>query len=205
MNVSRSSRLVRRAAVVAAAALLAAGCSDDGGGDVRDVTTTTAALLVGDGRCDDPTGDVYEATDPDASPTGLAPGLDLVVATAEIDDEELRLRFETVEAIQPSDLPEVVAFGGRPEDDGRFEVRAVRGFDGWAVRVVTFDGDVPSVASVAATVEAHGTVVELALPVGLLPPMGEFISFAYASTGTVDEVPVNDECFPFSGRTPVGG
>ncbi len=193
------------AAPLLVAALLLGSCSDDGGDDAAPTTTDTAPL-VGDGRCDDPTGDVYRTTDPDAAPTGLAPGIDLTLATATVVDDELHLHYETVAPVQDATLPELVLFGGGPEDPARFEVRAVRGADGWALRVITFDASgAPQVAGVSATVEVHGTAVDFVLPVGLLPPLGDFVSFAYASTATDDEVPVNDECFPFAGRTPVGG
>jgi hypothetical protein len=96
-----------------------------------------------------------------------------------------------------------MVFAGGPDDPNRFEVRAVGSNEGWVVRRVTFVDGPPVDAVLSATVEAHGAVVTFTLRAGLLP-VDEFVSFSFASTGNEDGDALNDECFPFVGRTPVG-
>lgn len=191
------------AALLLAPTLLVAACSGDEPSTA--VTTVPTSTAVGDSSCDDVTGDVYLTSDPTASPTGRVPAIDLVSADATLGDDELTFRFETVAPIEDALFPEVIVFAGGATEPDRYEVRAVRGDDGWAVRRITFVDGAPVEAGLAATVEAHGTVVTFSVPAGVLPPPGDFISFAFASTAVDGTVSVNDECFPFAGRTPVGG
>jgi hypothetical protein len=193
------ARLACTAVIVLAGSLLSA-CSDDG---EPASSTSTAATTVGDNECDDPIGDVYLTTDATAAPTGRAPGIDLVHAEALLDGDELKIRFETAEPASSVEFPELIVFGGAAEDPNRFEIRAVGSPEGWVVRRVTFVDGPPVDAAMQATVEAHGAVVTFTVRAGLLP-VSEFVAFSFASTGNEDSDALNDECFPFVGRAPVG-
>jgi len=171
----------RVAALLGVLALSVAGCSGDGSDDgaAAETSTTLVPSSTGD-RCDDPTGDL-DAHGASGDVLASLSGIDLVRASAEVDGEELLVRFEVAGPVADVADPTFVVAQGDPLEPLSFELRLGRTGDAWSSTLVTWPSGREERRDAEIAVEVDEATVSAAVPLSALPPIALSLQFGAAA------------------------
>jgi hypothetical protein len=185
-------------ALACAVGLAVAPACSDGGDESSDasVPPVVAPASTGD-ECIDPRGDLGE--DVQAAGTLTEPaGIDLVVASADLTDDGLEVRFETAGPVALAPRPEFFVFQGPPGLPQSFEIQAARADDGtWSVSVITYAAGA-SARDLSVPVTAEGAMVAFTVPTADVPPIGTLYWAFGARAEPEPGRTVLDDCDPLA-------
>lgn len=190
----------RAAALLAALALSVAVTGCAGGSDDEAAPVETSTTLVpsstGD-RCDDPTGDL-DAPGAGADALATLSGIDLTAASADVEGEELVVRFQVAGPVTDVAEPTFVVAQGDPLESLSFELRLTRTGDQWSSTLVTWPSGREQRQDAALGVEVDDSSITTALPLSALPPVALSLQFG-AAAGLPDGTVAIDDCSSLGG------
>jgi hypothetical protein len=182
--------------VVAVAGVLVAGCSDDDDPTTAPPPSQTLPSSTGD-RCDDPVGDLTLGTA--SAPRADPPGVDLVEAVADLDDDQLVVTITTAGAIDSAPSPSFIVGQGLPFEPFSFEIRLVRddATGSWATTVITWP-QVEQQRAIAVQPTVEGATITFTVPSSELPPLANYLTFGSSSRLPDGTGIVIDDCSSLS-------
>ena len=192
-----------------AAALIAGACSSSSSDDAATTLSfgTLADTPSGD-TCTDATGDLMVDESDEGQRRAEPAGIDITSASAELGDDELTLRFETVQPIASAPEPLfLVQHGDLIQSPSlSWEIRVELEGGAWTATLIT----VPNVGRQIETtlnhpVQVTGNTLTLVLPRSDLPSISSRLWSFGSSAGVSANNSVFDDCLPFDQTSTDGG
>ncbi len=188
---------------VVALAVGATACSSDDGGSPASSTVAPVDPMdaitpntTGDG-CDDPMGDIGAVAGETIEQGTMSEpaGIDIVRADAKVTDTTLDVEFEMAGPVEVVPNNGLVVAQGQPYQPASFEIRVAREALGpFEVQHVSWETGDETRTLIAVTPTLEGNTISFSVPLGLLPPLANYLAFgASADVGAPLGV-VFDEC-----------